>query len=132
MVWTVKYAYEHWNEDVLLLLHLGVSESVVNIVQDPRIINKLYLRSDDRTYAEIFVSWDSKKSYDEWYAAYPEFSMHTAEVQRYMESFGISRARYDPPHEDYSWDTHPSVRPDRMQFPKNVITHADIFAPPEE
>ena len=132
MVWQVKYAYEHWNEDVLLLLHLGLPESQVKIFEDSRIIGNVYLRSQDRTYAEIFLLWESKKSYDEWCADYPDFLGISAEVQQYMESFGVNRSFYEPEGEDYDWQGHPSNRPDKVQFPQNVIVHQDIFLPPGE
>jgi hypothetical protein len=132
MVWQVKYAYEHWNEDVLLLLHLGLPESQVKTFEDPRIIGKVYLRSQDRTYAEIFLLWESKKSYDEWYADYLDFLGISAEVQQYMESFGVNRSFYEPEGEDYNWSFHASSRPDKVQFPQNVIVHQDIFLPPGE
>ena len=132
MVWTVKYAYEHWNEDVLLVMHLGLSQEVIQAVSDPRVIGKMYLRSDDRAYAELFLSWESKQSYDSWLADHPEWPGATAEMQKYLESFGMNRTYYDPLHEDYKWEEHPSNRPDKIEYPRSVITHEDIYLPPNE
>ena len=132
MVWAVKYSFEHWNEDVLLLLHLGIPENIVKMVEDPRVTSKLYLRSDDRNYAEIYMVWENKASFDEWRAQYPDWNSETGEMQKYLASFGITRNYYEPPAEDFPWTEHPSHRPDKVQYPKNVITHMDIFTPPDE
>jgi hypothetical protein len=130
MVWTVKYAYEHWNEDVLLVMHLGLPEEVIQAVSDPRVIDKMYLRSDDRAYAELFLSWENQTKYREWLDDHPNWTALTAEMQKYLESFGMSRTYYDPPSEDYDWTSHPSIRPDKVQFPKHVIDQGDIYLPP--
>lgn len=132
MVWTVKYAYEHWNEDVLLVMHLGLPEDIIKAVSDPRVISKLYMRSDDRAYAEVYLSWESKAMFDAWLADHPNWNTVTTEMKQYLESFGMNRTFYDPPTEDYDWSTHPSNRPDKVQFPKNVIDHGDIYLPPSE
>ena len=132
MVWTVKYTYEHWSEDVLLVMYLGLPEAAHVAVNDPRVLNRLYIRSDDRRYGEVYLSWENKEKYISWKEDYPEWNTMAQEHKQYVESFGIVRAFYEPFHEDYHWETHPSNRPDRVQFPKNAIQDKNIFDPPNE
>ena len=124
-MYTVKYTYQKLDSDVLLEHMLGPVDSGTEIFHlDSRVLDMRYYRSDDRTYAEIHIVWESKAKYDEWDADHTEAHRQCQyEFENYHKDMSINFAKIEPPSDDWDWAEHSE---DRIQevYP---VTWVQIF-----
>lgn len=126
MAYIVKNTYEKPGADVLLEHTLGPLETLNEIFADPRVLNIEWFRSDDRSYGESYMTWESKQSYDEWHAEYQ--TQHTQgqqQMEQYMQQMGIEFHRIYPDHEDQDWADNQYLDP-RISI-HHLITYDQIF-----
>jgi hypothetical protein len=129
MSYIVKITYEHPSEDALLLSECSVPEIIKNAFSSKYIGTAIILRSDDRTYAEIYLDWATKENYKEWVSYYHNEEF-VQESQRYTQSLidlGLESHYYTPPAENYDWKQHSSRRLDKVSYPESIISYNEIF-----
>jgi hypothetical protein len=109
-MYTVRNTYEKSGADVLLEAFLGPIEPGIRIFADPLTKDIIYYRSEDRSYAEMLIVWDSEESYREWDNKYKEIH---ADLQRTSEKYYVDMEitfhRLYPPTEDHVWELDPRI-----------------------
>jgi hypothetical protein len=126
-MYVVKQTYEKPGADVLLEHYLGPIELGSTIFADPRVLDILYYRSEDKSYAQIYIVWESKESYDSWHK---DHETEHLELQRameeYMQTMGIEFHRLYPPEDDYAWASD-----DPRILEEQRISYDQIFNDPD-
>jgi hypothetical protein len=103
-MYTIKNTYEKENADVLLEHFLGIVDNESSIFSDARVTSITWFRSEDRSYGEMYMTFESKAVFDSWEAEYHE--AHTAfkeHMEQYMEDMGIAFQRIYLP-ENTQWE----------------------------
>jgi hypothetical protein len=126
-MFVIKNTFEKIGGDAMLENLLGV-DNPEGLFTDPRILNVDFHRSPDRSYGETFWWWESRETYDQWYAEwetiYTEFKRALA---TYYADVGIVHHEIFPETEDQDW-TDPKYHTDpRINYLTDQITYEQIF-----
>lgn len=104
MAFTVKETFLKLGADVLLELNLGPMEKVYQVLSDPRIISAVLYRSLDRSYAEVYHTWESAESYHLWENDYAQLQQEIInEMFSYFDIVGIKTEKYLPSEPNQEW-----------------------------
>lgn len=124
-MYVVKNTYEKANADVLLEHMLGPIENGNAIFADPRVQEIQYYRSEDRSYAETYVMFESQESYNAWHQEHEQQHLALQEqMENYMQQMGITFQRLFPPGNGWNWADHHS---EPRISPESKITFEQIF-----
>ncbi len=110
MTFTVKETYLKPGADVLLEQNLGPVEKAYQVLQDPSIISNVFYRSVDRSYAEIYRTWDSAESYQDWFNRTEQLQQEILdEMLPYYSMIGITFEKFFPTQPDQEWPINPEL-----------------------
>ena len=104
-MYIVRSTYEKSGADVLLEAFLGPIELGPSIFTDPLTKEVIYYRSEDRSYAEMLIVWNSEEDYHTWDEKYKETHAQLQQVsEKYYVDMEITFHRLYPPTEDHVWE----------------------------
>lgn len=110
MAFIVKETFHKAGADVLLEVNLGPMEKVYQILSDPRIISQDLYRSADRSYAEVYNTWESAESYHLWENDNAQLLQETVDdMFPYYSMVGIVTKKYFPSEENQEWTIDPNL-----------------------
>lgn len=111
MAFTVKETFHKLNADVLLEVNLGPIEKCYEVLTDPRIVSQDLYRSADRSYGEVYRTWESAEAYHSW--EYDHAKLHEDirnEMLPYYDMVGIEFKKYFPvDNNDQEWSIDPEL-----------------------
>lgn len=101
MAFIVKNILEKPQADVLLEHYLGPLGNVFDIFSDSKVLSVQYQRSDDKSYAEILMFWESEKTYHEWDKLYEiDHKEGKSRMEQYHKDMNIRFETHYPPYTD--------------------------------
>lgn len=104
MAWTTRIVLKKPGGDPLREFVTTYPHGSKNTLKDPRITGFSFWRNSDRSIALIFMSWDSKESWEAWQTDNRIENMDSkAEVRAWAESRGIDLSRQIPTVENQNW-----------------------------
>ena len=134
MVYITKVSIEKPGVDVLQEWLLGTTPELETCLADPRVISVQHFRAMDvnnRFYAEIHTTFESKSSYDEWLEAHPQYPALKAALLEYAEKMGIScdiQYPYVDQHDDEYWINNPTTSKFNKDNLAEFVTVAQILS----
>jgi hypothetical protein len=110
MAFIVKETFHKAGADVLLEVNLGPIEKCYQVLADPRVLSQVLYRSSDRSYGEVYRTWESAESHHTW-------ENDTAQLQQeirdemfpYYDMVGITFKKYVPTEPDQEWNIDPDL-----------------------
>lgn len=126
-MYVIKNTFEKSDGDVMLENLLGV-ENPEGLFTDTRILNVDFYRNNDRSYGETFWWWESKNSYDEWYAQWKDiYEQFKSDLAEYHSSVGITHSEIFPETEDQDWSDPKYHTDSRIDYLTQQIAYEQIF-----
>ena len=111
---------------MLLEYSLGPGETLSEIFKDPRVLSINWFRSNDRTYGQSYIAWESGESYNAWAEDHKELhEQGKQEIEAYMQAMGITFQRLYPPTEGCDWSDPEFSHP--LLNETNQISWEQIF-----
>ena len=126
-MYVIKNTFEKLDSDAMLENLLGV-DNPEGLFTDDRILNVDFYRAPDRSYGETFWMWESKETYDQWYAEWKDvYEQFQKDLAVYHAEAGIKHVEIFPDTEDQDW-TDPKYHTDsRIDYQSDLITYEQIF-----
>jgi heme-degrading monooxygenase HmoA len=120
--WIVKHTLEKEDSDPLLEFIIGPHDLFPDWGSIPGFVQATYRRCQDRSYAEIYMIWESEQAWLDWYNDPVNSNFHDnglRAIEEYCQTLGIAFERIFPPYAN-TGDTYNNM-------PMADVEFGDIF-----
>jgi hypothetical protein len=126
-MYIIKNTFERLDGDPMLENLLGV-DNPEGLFTDVRILKVDFYRSPDRSYGETFWQWESKETYDQWYAEWKDiYEQFKKDLAAYHAEAGLQHLEIFPDTEDQDWADPKYHTDSRINYQTDLITYEKIF-----